>query len=261
MYDSSMRYFTAAALMFASTNLIAQSTDDGSQPRNGWRVTAGAGVAVIPEFPGSDDVEIRPMPAFDVRYGERWFLNGDGLGVWLIEGERWQLSGSIGVDLVHRDESDAPHLRGTGDVDRTALAMLKGGYSIGPVQVILRVSTDIADEQHGTVADLTLQAHSQLSPKLRLSYGLAGRLANDEYMRTFFGVDTMQRARSGLRVYEAKSGISEAQVFVKTQYAIDAHWLVIARGAVAELQGDAVDSPIVEEDRHMLFDAALLYRF
>jgi MipA family protein len=216
-----------------------------------WRITAGAGVASRPEFPGSDSSEVMVLPALDFAYGERWFLNQDGLGAHLFRDDAWTLSLSAAADLSHRDESDSVHLRGLGDVDRTAVALLKSRHRSGGVHVALGIATDLADEGHGTFADLTAHGRAQVTPRLTLNYGVGGRWINDEHARTFFGSPT----------YVAEAGVSELRVFAQGTYAISSQWIVSAGASLAQLQGDAADSPIVEDERYLMFDAALLYRF
>jgi outer membrane protein len=168
---------------------------------------------------------------------------------------------SLAPDVTRRDESDSAHLRGLGDVDRTAVARLKTAYLFGPVMATAAVSTDIADRGHGTVAELALQSRAELTQRLTLNYGIAARWIDDEYAESFFGVTAQQSQRSGLSEYEAQNGVGDARVFVNALYALSPRWIVSAGAASAQLQGDAKDSPIVEDDWYFQFDAAVMYRF
>lgn len=250
--------FSGVGLCYAG-NLLAQNQDDAHD--KSWQVSAGAGVIARPDFPGSDSLEVLPLPAFNVAYGERWFLNADGLGAYLVRRDHSSLTLSLSPDVTRRDESDSPHLRGLGDVDRTAVARLKGAYNIGPVTATAAVSTDIADQGHGTVAELTLQSRADITQRFSLSYGIAARWIDDEYASSFFAVDPQQSQRSELSQYEAQNGIGDARLFVSAVYALSPRWIVAAGAAAAQLQGDAKDSPIVEDDSYFQFDAALMYRF
>lgn len=240
-------------------NILAQHRDQAQDKQ--WHVTAGAGVIARPDFPGSDSLEVLPIPAFNITHGDRWFLNGDGLGAYLVKRERGSLSLSLAPDVTRRDESDSPHLRGLGDVDRTAVARLKTAYDFGPVTASATLSTDIADRGHGTVAEVALQSGVELTQRLTLNYGVAARWIDDEYCESFFAVNSIQSQRSGFSQYEARNGIGDARLFVNAVYALSPRWIVTAGGAAAQLQGDAKDSPIVEDDSYFQFDAAVLYRF
>lgn len=248
----------ASPLLLAWATVVAQDSDVAQDP---WRVTLGGGVGLRPEFPGSDSTELRPIPAVDIAYGDRWFFNGDGLGAYAVRNEQWSLAASVSFDPTRRDESDAVHLRGLGDVDRTPIALVKGSYHIGRITTTLAIATDIGDEGHGTVADLAVQARSQVTPRLALTYGLATRWANREYTRTFFGVSPQQSQRSGLPTYIVDDGISDARAFINASYAFNPRWVIVTGGSVGRLQGDAPDSPITEDESYVTWDAALLYRF
>ena len=258
MHSHSTRFALFAlispALLYASS-ILAQGSDDA------WQVTAGAGVLARPDFPGSDSLEVLPVPAFNVVYDQRWFLNADGLGAYLVHRERGSLTLSLAPDLTRRDESDSAHLRGLGDVDRTAAARLKSSYRFGPVTATAALVTDIADEGHGTLAELALQMRSELTQRLSLNYGVAARWIDDEYAESFFGVTQDQSQRSGLPRYEAQSGFGDTRLFVNAVYVLNPRWIVTGGAAAASLQGDAKDSPIVEDDSYFQFDAAVLYRF
>ena len=242
-----------------ASNIVAQNRDPAHDKQ--WKVTAGAGVLARPDFPGSDSLEVLPMPAFNITYGDRWFLNSDGLGAYLVKRERGSLSLSLAPDVTRRDESDSAHLRGLGDVDRTAVARLKTAYTFGPVTATAAVSTDIADQGHGTVAELALQSQAELTQRLSLNYGIAARWIDDEYAESFFGVTAQQSRDSGLSEYEAQNGVGDARLFVNAIYALSPRWIVSAGASAAQLQGDAKDSPIVEDDSYFQLDAAVLYRF
>lgn len=240
-------------------SIVAQSHDPSHD--DAWQVSAGGGVLARPDFPGSDSLEVLPLPVFNITHGERWFLNGDGLGAYLIKRERGSLTLSLAPDVTRRDESDSSHLRGLGDVDRTGVARLKTSYRLGPITATAAIATDIADEGHGTTAELALQRRSEVTPRLSLNYGIAARWIDDEYAESFFGVTAQQSQRSGLSQYEAQSGIGDARLFVNAVYVLSPRWILTTGAAAASLQGDAADSPIVEDDSYFQFDAAVLYRF
>ena len=252
----------AIGLSILSVLLPRASTLAADQERRpSWNAALGAGLALRPQFPGSDSTETLVLPAMDVRFGTRWFFNRDGFGAYAINNDRWVLSGSLTGGLERREESDAAYLRGTGDVDRTVLAQVKGSYRIGIVTSTIALATDVADEGHGTVADVTLQASWQPLPKTTVAYGVGGRWIDDEYAGTFFGIDAERSARSGLPLHDASSGLGEARVFVNALYTVSPRWLVSASGAWCQLQADTEDSPIVAENEYVAVDVAVLYRF
>jgi len=220
----------------------------------------GARVAWMPEFPGSDSSEALLLPAFDMSRG-RLFLNGDGLGVRLLDRNGLSMTASLSADLLHRKQSAAPHLTGMGDVDRTAVAILKSVYRFEAWQVAGALITDVADEGHGTAVELSVLRSVMLTARLSLHAGALVRWINDEHADTFFSVDAEQSARTGLPMHRVGSGLSEARILLRANYVLAPRWILSTGAAWAELQGDAADSPIVEQDGAPSLDAVLIYRF
>src|SRR5205823_3491090 len=133
VYPSAMKLLAMLLFASASTSVFAQGmefyTPQGALPGDtGFdnaqqegapklRAALGAGIAVAPIFPGADSYRAHLAPAIHLAYGPVFFGIG-GLGVNLYRGGGWR----FGVNLMPgrgRDESDDPHLRGLGDIDRT----------------------------------------------------------------------------------------------------------------------------------------------
>jgi outer membrane protein len=225
-----------------------------------WQIALGAGALWRPEYPGSDESELRALPFVDVMYG-RWFLNlRDGLGLGLPRGP-WRLSASIAPEFTQRDESDDARLRGLGDIDLTARAQLRGSYEIDWLSLSLAAGQDIAGQDQGLLIDFEGELRRSLTPRLRVSAGAGLRWADDEYTASFFGVSAEQAQSSAFDVYDAGAGLAEARVFAAASYAFDQHWFATARASLHRLQGDAADSPIVLDDTYASVLALLGYSF
>jgi len=71
--------------------------------------------------------------------------------------------------------------------------------------------------------------------------------ASGDYMSTYFGIDSRDSARSGLKTYNADPGFKDVGVGVLVNYSIWEHvgFRVIAN--YTRLVGDAEDSPIVDD--------------
>lgn len=243
---------------FCGTTLVC--AEESASASTQWRVAVGGRAAWVPEFPGSDSSEMLALPAFDIGYG-RFFLNGDGLGLRLVHSEGLSITASLAADLLRRKASDDSRLAGLTDVDRTAVAVLKGAYRFDQWQVAVALFNDVADEGHGTTAELSLQRSAPLTPRLSLQGGVAARWIDNEHADTFFGVNVEQSALSGLPIHRVGSGVSDVRVFLRANYALDRRWIVSTGGAWARLRGEVRDSPIVADDAALSLDAAVIYRF
>jgi outer membrane protein len=212
-----------------------------------WQASAGGGVLVRPRFPGSDSLEVWPLPFIDVTYEERWFLRSDiGLGGYLWRSPSWTMSMSVAPDLLRRRTRDDVRLQGLGDVSETAQGLIRTVYSVAQVQTSLALATDIGGKGHGTSADVALEVHQSLGTRWLLRAGAGATWSNAEFFQTFFGVNQVQSERSGLPGYRPASGVSAARLFAGISVVVAPHWRLGSDVQSGYWLSRAADSPITE---------------
>jgi outer membrane protein len=207
----------------------------------------GAGAYAIPVYPGSGAVELRPVPFIDVTWNRLFVRSGYGAGIYLWRKPSSDVGVSIDADLLHRHESDDTRLSGLGNVGRTARANVFITERCAWMDTTVKLSTDIGGAGHGSVVDIELAKSHSITANLGVRAGVGTTWTNAHYMRTFFGVDAQQSARSGLPMFTPDSGFSSARLFFSAQYAVRPHWLVSGQTYVGRLRGDAADSPITQK--------------
>src|SRR3984893_3656233 len=193
--------FASACLYFAlgAENANTDPEDDS------WRFALGGGVVSTPKFPGSKDFKTEAVPVMGVTYG-RFFVGGvpgsgtpAGVGVNLYQDSRWRLGAALSADIFSpRKESDDSHLRGLGDINRTARAGVFASYTYDWLSIRANVASDILNKKQGTTAGLEVEASYHPTNQLTLTAGPGITWADRQYMKTFFGDDAEQRGRSGL---------------------------------------------------------------
>lgn len=238
-----------------------------AEPDKQWRFSAGGGLLVLPEYPGSSEQRTRAWPVLSATYG-RFFLGADpdlgspgGVGVDLYRDRGWRVGLAAYGDPTRRKESDDERLSGLGDVDPALRAGIFGSYSADRFVLRASIGSDISGNDQGVLARFDALARFRPGERLTLTAGPGLTWANNEYTRTFFGVDAEQSARSGLAQYEAKSGINSGRFSIGANYRIDQHWSVSATVVAARLQGDAADSPITQDKSQAFAAAFAAYRF
>lgn len=261
-----------ALLSLAPTAAFAQAEDSEEQaagPADRARVTAGAGVAWAPKYPGADSYRLRALPVISVSYG-RFFAGGDsggtraggGAGVNLLRDPNWRLGAALAFGFGKaRRESDDPSLEGTGDIDRATRLVVSGGYTWRWLSAQLRVATDISGKEQGTQAFFDLTARYRATDKLTLSAGPGITWASDDYMMTFFGITPKQSANSSLPAYGAHGGVHALRFGVSAVYRIDPQWNLGGRIGTSRLRGDAEQSPITRDRTQNLAAIFVSYRF
>jgi len=79
-------------------------------------------------------------------------------------------------------------------------------------------------------------------------FGASVTYADDDYMDTYFSVDTKDAIRSRLKRYKAESGIKDVGVDLMLRYSMNENWSIRGIAAYLVLLEDAKDSPIVDDE-------------
>ncbi|MCR6628596.1 MAG: MipA/OmpV family protein [Magnetospirillum sp.] len=217
-----------------------------------WNIRLGAGALYQPEYEGSDEYEVTPVPMVMINYRDLIFLRGPTLGANAVtwQGPRPSDKLQIGPLVRYqfgRDEDDSDDLHGMGDIDG---AVELGGfvtYAVGPWSAGLTVFRDVSGSHDGLTAKLSAGNRLPLGPKLTLRSEIAATWADDNYTETFFGVTAVQSARSGMRQYRPEGGFKDAGITFDLDYNLTENWGLTGRLGYKRLLGDAADSPLVAD--------------
>jgi outer membrane protein len=266
-------YAVAASLVSASVHAQAErpQTPNDAQAEGPLQMSLGAGVASIPQYPGSDRRKTRVLPFFSLAYG-RFFAGADpegggggaagGIGFNAYQAGGWRLGGLLGADLISpRKESDDERLRGLGDINGTVRAGIFANYAKDWFIFRSSVSSDVAGKGQGALVRLDVLGRYRASERLTLTAGPGLTWANAQHEQTFFGINADQSARSGRPEYSAGSGIESLRLGVAARYVIDRQWSVAANFSAVRLQGNAADSPITHSKSQNVFGVFAGYRF
>jgi len=209
----------------------------------------GAGVGFVPDYEGSEDYEAVPVPFFAAQWknGRYVKLDGSALKANLLANKTW----SLGPLLQYRKKRDD-------DVDNDAVADMKKidaaveagaflGYVYEGWDLGLQVATDVSDTHDGTLVTART-GYTFKAERMRTRVGISLTYANDDYMDTYFSVDTGDAIRSGLKEYEAESGIKDIGVDLMLKYSMTDNWDIRGAFAYIALLNDAEDSPIVDDE-------------
>jgi outer membrane scaffolding protein for murein synthesis (MipA/OmpV family) len=207
----------------------------------------------MPDYEGSDEYKLSPIPDVEVNYRDIVVLRTMSLSVDLFKATGFVGSyhGWTGGPRLKygtgRDQDDNDALRGLGDVDGSMEAGGFLGYRIGGWSAELAVLQDVGDGHEGLTAELAGGYRMPLSD--RLSASLRGSLtyADESYMQSFFGISAAQSLRSGYAPYEAGAGLKDAGLTLGLAYKLTDNWSVNGFVGYKRLLADAADSPIVDD--------------
>lgn len=226
-----------------------------------WNFELGGGVMYGPKYDGSDNYEVKVLPAASIEYKNGLIFASiwDGIGSNFLQGENYKVGASIGYNFGREESDDRDNLRGMGDIDSGVAATLKGEYSFGPVELSGEVTT--GTEDYGTTAKIELGTMLTVTEQLMVKVSVGSTWADATHMESYFGVSPEQSARSGYSRYEAESGFKSAGLSVGVMYNISEHWdaMLVVNGD--QLLGDAADSPITKEEFSVSTFSTLNYKF
>jgi outer membrane protein len=228
----------------------------------------GVGARVRPAYQGAASNRVDAIPYLRL-YGEHFFgrttqgmLEGGWrtrpFGGWVLGAQAVYEEGRISDESAFLEEHHFADL----DVSASLGVHAEGDWKIGPVPLnaLLRYRHNV-ESNNGSQADVRLTAGILEWKMLRA--GLYGQLtwADGNANQSYFGVSSQQSARSGLPAYSAGAGLRYVQLGLLGDVSFSRHWIGLWGASVHLLQGDARDSPIVQDKTNWLVNAGVAYRF
>lgn len=218
----------------------------GFDPSDDWRVTLGGGALYRPDYLGSDDYELLPVPLLDLRYRDRFFLSTrDGLGANLLD-SRSLRAGPVLKYRFPRDQDENSALQGLGDVDGAGEAGGFVHYDLRPFSAGAEMRQGFGGHE-GLVGDFFLAWSSLLGERTRISAGPNLTLGSSDFTESYFSISDSQAARSGHRAYDADGMFISYGLGATVTYRLSEAWSLGGFAGVDRLAGDAADSPLVED--------------
>lgn len=259
---------TRIALLLLATGPAVAQVDVQATPSAGLHGSVGLSLGVRPEYDGARDSKTVLMPTINLFYGDSLFFTRMTAGANLLRYKTEQgLSITAGPLLGlrrGRDQDDHDALRGLGDIDRALdtgafVRLRKQGW-----QASAELRQNVTNTDQGATVNVSVGHGMPISPKLRLRTAFDTTWASSGYMKTFYGIDAVQSAQSGLAQYEVGSGFKHVGASLTASYTINREWTGVAALRYKRLLGGAADSPIVSSlgDRDQVSTSiGIQYRF
>lgn len=214
---------------------------------DGFNTKLGIGFGFTPDYIGSNNYRPRLIPIIDIRYKERWRLNGSNLTYAAIKHGNLEIGPLLNLNFG-RPENRNEVLRGLRDIDAAfeigafARYQTKGGL----VSIDYRhgISDGIGESIRFTAGHGFYKSGNFVAIA-----GLRGRWLSDQGMQRQFGITPRDSANSeaGLPVFTASSGLSEISGNLVGAYRINERLRLLSLFSVGTLLNDAKDSPLVSD--------------
>jgi len=228
-------------------------------------VSLGGGVGLAPDYEGSKDYKVVPVPTGNVKYSNGMFVKLLGLNIRanLLPGSMWQLGPVYNYRMGRKDvENNA--VDDMKSVDATGELGVFGGFVYNKWYASLELLSDMGDGHDGWYSTLKGGYNWVINESWILSMGASATYADDDYMQTYFGVSNKDSRRSGLDRYDAEASIKDIGINLAANWILTQNWSAMGIVSFTQLLGDASDdSPVVDEGSEgQFFGAAMVvYRF
>ncbi|KQO13435.1 structural protein MipA [Sphingomonas sp. Leaf242] len=256
--------FTLASILAVTVTLPAYAQD---QPADLYRdtVTVGAGVAALPDYEGSNDYRITPVPAaIGAVRGYGFVLAGNQLSVDLIKDEPgpvwdFQVGPIVQLNFNRSSLGNIVDLR-VRALGKRATAVELGGYvGIGKTGVLtspydklsvtLGYRHDISNVHDSGIWNPSITYFTPLSRKAAIGVFASADIVERGYAQTYYSVSTAQSVASGLPIYAAGAGLKNWTLGAIGSYSLTGDLLqgikIVAGGTYGRMEGDIARSPLV----------------
>ncbi len=232
---------------------------------DGVTARVGFGIGFTPDYVGSDDYRLRVLPVIDIRYKERWRLNGSLLTYAAVHEGPWQAGPLVSL-AFGRSENRNQVLGGLREIESTLEAGAFARYQTKSGVVSLDYRHALGNGLGGSFR-FTVGHGIYKSGNFVTIVGARARWLSGKAMQRNFGLTPQdsQNSEFGLPAFAASSGISEVSANVIAAYRLNDRVRLLSLLSVGHLLGDAENSPLVQGENgspvQVIFGVGLTTQF
>ncbi|MBX7199273.1 MAG: MipA/OmpV family protein [Rhodospirillaceae bacterium] len=221
---------------------------------NGVRL--GIGPGVYPDFEGSRHSSVHAVPVVSLRYRDMIEVINNEVKVTAFNhlftsvvssdraGGSLRVGPLVSLNFGH-GEKDSPDLKGMGNVGTSIELGAFASFLLPDDRFRARLRQDVAGGHKGATLQLDYTHTFIRGTRMSLSGTLGLDGASAAYMKSFFGVNPIQAARSGLPAYRAATGFKDVNAGMNGSYTLTDKWTVFGTVNYERLVGSAANSPLI----------------
>ncbi len=247
--------------------MLSPSTQAAETAPAGTSFTVGGGLAIVPDYAGSDDYRAVPLIALDYQHASGFFASTRrGLGYQTRLGALG-LSAAIGhtggrSDEDRRVRAGSDELRGMGEIRSSVTAILGANYVFdGGISVGAKALLALNHRESGNRYEFGVQAPLYKGARDKLSMFAMTEYSDERNMQAYHGVSAAQSRASGYRPFTTSAGFSKVGLGVNWQRKFSDKWSLNSSAGVMQLVGDAADSPLTKKKTAPMLSSMVNYSF
>lgn len=207
----------------------------------------GAGVSYQPHDPTGSRYETRPVPYFDLDWGDVSLSTDDGL-TWSALNTQGLTAGPYINYLSGRTSNgDLQGLRNVSDMAEVGGFIQYAPADFWRVYAQLGQAVGGGHSQSGALGKVGGELGYPLGGGIIGSSGLVAHFADARQTHTFFGVDDNEAAATGFRPYNASGGFQNLTLTQSFEFPLAEKWSLLTSASWVHLVGSAADSSIVRQ--------------
>ena len=234
----------ALSLALLATSTAAYGQED-SEERGRWRTRIALGPQLVPSFPGSDSVSVRPLIDIARTRGEEPFpfeAPDEGSGPILVESNGWQFGVAFGF------EGDRSRKDTDGVLPKVGLTVELGGFVQYEISPAFRLRTEFRQGlggHEGLIGTVSADYVARDGDQWLFSIGPRATFADGRYNHAYFGISEETAAATGLPAYRADGGLQALGVTTGAVYQLTPRWGIYSYAKYDRLVGDPGRSPVL----------------
>jgi outer membrane protein len=236
----------ALSLALLATGTAAFAQDEG-EDRSSRRTRVALGPQLVPSFPGSDSVSVRPLVDVARARGDDPFpfeAPDESTGPTLLRSNDWQFGAAIGFE-GKRSRGDTDGL-----LPKVGFTFELGGFVQYQLAPAVRLRTEFRQGiggHKGLIGTVSADYVARDGDQWLFSIGPRATFTNGRYNRAYFGVDEATAATSGVPAYRPNGGLQAVGAATGFIYQLTPRWGVYSYAKYDRLVADPGRSPVVRE--------------
>ncbi len=244
----SIRPIVLALLVATGIGVVpaqAQEASPDAPPEAPRRTRIGLGPQLVPSYPGSDSVSLRPFVDVSRTRGDTPFAfeaPDESAGFPVIRDNQFQFGPTIGFEGRRRSRDVGGVLPSVG------FTVELGGFAQYALTDALRVRVEARQGiggHKGLIGMVGADYVARDADRWLFSIGPRLTLSGGRYNRAYFGVAPADAVRAGLPAFKAEGGLQAVGATAGALRQLTSHWGVSGYAKYDRLVGDPGRSPVV----------------
>lgn len=250
----------------ANQSPVASDTSSGTD--SPWAGYGSLGIAFLPEYEGSNSYELLPYAEGRLNYNNYYLrFEGGQLRFNILDDEHFHVGPLIGFRRGRGNVNSPVHLFKHLDDTETVGGFFEWEYVGKDPRYGATVTLSADDAVYGEkgsgwtiVGRVTARRPLDfINPGFIVSWSMDATWGSRSYMRTYFGVDAVDAAASGLPAYNPSSSVTSYGVALAVDQFLSRHFSVGLRGHYGRELGAAASSPVTRNPNQWFAGAVVGY--